>query len=75
MREFEVIREIPNQCSNNQMRDVFFEEIECESPIEYVKKQFPDKEVEITTEDLANGNCVIIVNVNGLIHRYSFTEI
>lgn len=28
MAEYEVVREVQNLCGNNQMRDVFFEEIE-----------------------------------------------
>ena len=28
MAHYEVVREIENQCANNQMRDVFFREIE-----------------------------------------------
>ena len=31
--EYELVREIPNLCRNNQMRDVFFSEIETESPM------------------------------------------
>lgn len=75
MKQYEVIHEIPNQCSGNQMRDVFFEEISCESPVEYVKKQLADKDVEITEESLANGGILICATGSGLTHRYSFTEI
>ena len=31
MKEYELVHEIKNSCPNNQMRDIFFEEIECES--------------------------------------------
>ena len=30
--EFELVHEIQNQCPNNQMRDIFFEEIQCDDP-------------------------------------------
>ena len=30
MAEYELVREIKNLCRNNQMRDVYFEEIECD---------------------------------------------
>ena len=30
MREYEMVREIPNLCRNNQMRDVFFDEVALE---------------------------------------------
>ena len=28
MKEYEIVHEIFNECANNQMRDVFFEEAE-----------------------------------------------
>ena len=39
MKTYEVIWEIFNQCANNQMRDVFFDEIETDNPEEYVEEQ------------------------------------
>ena len=39
MKEYEAVWEIFNQCSNNQMRDVFFEELSLEDPEEYLKKK------------------------------------
>ena len=30
MAEYEVVREVQNLCANNQMRDVFFDEIETD---------------------------------------------
>ena len=35
MQSYEVVREVENQCANNQMRDIFFEEIETE--VEYLR--------------------------------------
>ena len=32
MAEYELVHEIQNLCRNNQMRDVFFEEITCDDP-------------------------------------------
>ena len=32
MAEYELVREIQNSCSGNQMRDVFFDEIETDDP-------------------------------------------
>ena len=37
MREYELVREIPNLCRNNQMRDVFFDEEETDDPVQYVR--------------------------------------
>ena len=35
--EYELVHEIQNLCRNNQMRDVFFEEVECDDPEEYLR--------------------------------------
>jgi len=40
MKEYEVVWEIFNLCSNNQMRDVFIEEIETTDPEAYVRQKF-----------------------------------
>ena len=31
--EYELVHEIKNLCRNNQMRDIFFEEVECDDPV------------------------------------------
>lgn len=33
--EYEMVREIKNLCPNNQMRDIFFDEVETEDPEGY----------------------------------------
>ena len=43
MKEYEVVWEIFNQCANNQMRDIFFEETTIADVEEYVKKKFAGK--------------------------------
>ncbi len=40
MKEYETVWEIFNKCPNNQMRDVFIEEIQCEDPEEYIRQKF-----------------------------------
>ena len=75
MKQYEVIHEIPNQCSNNQMRDVFFEEVQCESPVEYVKKKLAGKEVNITVDEINAESCIIHAETAGLTHKFSFTEL
>ena len=39
MKSWEVVREIENQCANNQMRDIFFDEIETDDPVEWVRRE------------------------------------
>ena len=75
MRSYEMIREIENSCSNNQMRDVFFEEVDCESPMEYVRSLHAGKNIELTQEEKSDGSVVVYVNIEGLIQKYIFTEI
>ena len=70
MKEYEVVHEIFNECANNQMRDVFIEEVPIENLEEYVKQHH-----EIEREDLADGTVVYHVNTSGLLQRYTFTEI
>ena len=75
MKEYEVIREIPNSCSNNQMRDISFYEVECESPVAYVRSQFPDKGIELRTDRKPDGTTVIYAEADSLIHKFIFSEI
>ena len=35
--EYEMVREIKNLCPNNQMRDIFFDEVETDDPVAYVR--------------------------------------
>ena len=39
MAEYEMVREIKNLCPNNQMRDIFFEEVETDDPETYVPQR------------------------------------
>ena len=39
MKQYEVIREIINQCPLNHSRDQFFEEIQCEDPESYIRER------------------------------------
>ena len=73
--QYEMIREIFNECANNQMRDVFVEEIETVSPRKYVEDYLSGKDIEIEEDVLANGDVIINVNVSGLRQRFSFTPI
>ena len=75
MRSYEVIREIENSCSNNQMRDVLFDEVECESPVEYVKSLHAGKTMEILEDRKPDGSLVIYVTIGNVTQKYIFTEI
>ena len=75
MAEYELVREIKNLCRNNQMRDVFFEEIECENPESYVRQMLKGRELEISLEPGANGAVTIHAVVDGLMQKFVFTPI
>lgn len=74
MAEYELVREIPNLCRNNQMRDVFFEEIECDDPVEYVRRTLKGKDIEISC--VGEGDAVTVHAVcDGLMQKFVFTRI
>ncbi len=75
MKEYEAVWEIFNQCSNNQMRDVFFEELSLEDPEEYLKKKFEGKDVSWEKTVLEDGTIVFDIQTSGIKQRYTFTEL
>ncbi len=75
MQEYELVREIENNCSRNQMRDIFFEEVETDSPEDYVRNLIKGEEVEITTDWKEDGQCTVFVNSCGTIQKFLFTPI
>ena len=75
MKEYVAVWEIFNQCSNNQMRDVFFEELSLEDPEEYLKKKFEGKDVRWEKTVLEDGTIVFDIQTSGIKQRYTFTEL
>lgn len=75
MKEYEVVWEIFNLCSNNQMRDVFIEEMQIEDTEQYVQKKFAGKEVTYEKSVLENGTVIYDIMTSGIRQRMSFTEI
>ena len=71
---YEVIREIFNKCSGNQMRDVFVSTVETDDPESYVKNLLKGREVVIEKDVLRDGTIVFDVDIAGLKQRFSFTE-
>ena len=51
MVEYELVREIKNQCPNNQMRDIFFEEIECEDPESWLRGRLKGTDIQMEREE------------------------
>ncbi len=75
MKAYEVVREIPNLCANNQMRDVFFDEVETDDPVEYVRGMMAGKSVEITVDYPAPGRVTVYANSAGTVQKFLFTEL
>ena len=73
MPEYEMVREILNECPNNQMRDVFFAEVETDDPELYVRRQVKGEDVQIRREDMSDGSVVVHAACGGLLQRYTFT--
>ena len=75
MAEFELVHEIKNLCRNNQMRDVFFEEVECADPESYVRSLLKGKTVELSAQTSEDGSVTIHTTCDGLIEKFVFTPI
>ena len=73
--EYELVHEIKNLCRNNQMRDIFFEEAECNDPVEYLRGKYKGKNVELSVEEGANGALTVHAVVDGLMQKFVFTPI
>ena len=71
--EYELVHEIKNLCRNNQMRDVFFEEIQCEDPERWLREKLKGKEIELTVEPGRDGAVTIHAVVDGMTEKFVFT--
>lgn len=75
MAQYELVREIPNLCRNNQMRDVFIEEIETDDPVEYVKNFLRKAQAEISVDRKQNGAVTVYAVEPGMTQKFIFTPI
>lgn len=73
--EYELVREIPNLCPNNQMRDIFFDEVQTDDPVAYVRDFLRDNQVEITADRKENGAVTVYAVADGLTQKFIFTPI
>ena len=46
--ENELVHEIKNHCPNNQMRDIFIEEVETDDPVSFVRERLKGRIDELT---------------------------
>ena len=75
MKSYETIWEIFNKCPNNQMRDVFIDEVEVADTDAYIRQKFQDKNATWEKSVLTDGTIVYDINASGILQRFSFTEI
>lgn len=75
MAHYELVREIPNLCRNNQMRDIFFDEVTCDDPAAYVRAILRGRQVELDVEPGQDGRVTVHAVVDGIIQRFVFTPI
>ena len=75
MAEYEVVREIPNLCPNNQMRDIFFDEVQTDDPMEYVRSFLKDSCAELSQDRRQDGTVTIYAVADGLTQKFIFTPI
>lgn len=75
MAEYELVHEIQNLCRNNQMRDVFIEEVACDDPVSYVRSRLRGKDIQITADETAPG-CVTVHTVcDGMMEKFVFSKL
>ena len=75
MKEYELVHEIQNLCPNNQMRDVFFKEVETDDPEDYVRQTLKGRVISITTDEKADGSVIVYASCDGLTQKFIFTPI
>ena len=75
MQSYEVVREVENQCANNQMRDIFFEEIETDDPVGWLRAYVKGKQVEMTVDEKQNGDLTVFVESGGVTQKFLFTKL
>ena len=70
---YELIREIFNKCSGNQMRDVFVSTVETDDTLGYLRSVLVGSEISIEPTETRDGVIYDVVT-DGLHQRFSFTE-
>ena len=74
MTRYEFIREIFNECSNNQMRDVAMSELEIADVDAFMDQYRTGADVQEQRTVADDGTIVYDLVVDGLRQRFSFTE-
>ena len=77
MALYEVVREIQNECANNQMRDVFFDEVETDDPVAVPSANCSGMKriLKLTVETKDEDNLTVFADCSGMVQKYVFTRI
>ncbi len=75
MKSYEMIREIFNECANNQMRDVDITEIETDDTDAVVREILTGSDISCEKSVLSNGTIIYDIVTDGIKQRVGFTEI
>ena len=73
--KYEVIREIFNQCSGNQMRDVSVDELEIPDVDAYMDRYRVGNTIEEERDVAKDGSIIYDLNVDGIRSRVTFSEL
>ena len=69
MKEYELVHEIKDSCPDDQMRDIFFREIECEDPVLWLRQELRGKASELTVERGSGGAVTVHTLVDGMTEK------
>ena len=69
--EYELVHEIKNHCPNNQMRDIFIEDVQTDDPVAFVRARLKGCIDELTVNEHRGGVTIYAV-CDGLRHEFSF---
>ncbi|MDR0710221.1 MAG: CooT family nickel-binding protein [Spirochaetaceae bacterium] len=75
VKRYEMIREIFNNCSGNQMRDVDVQEIETDDVDGYLARLYRGEHFTSARSVSEKGVVVFDIDTSGIAQRVSFTEI
>jgi hypothetical protein len=57
------------------MRDIFFDEVETDDPVAYVKAFLKGKALSVSAEAGENGAVTVFADCDGLIQKFVFTPV
>ena len=59
----------------NQMRDIFFEEIETDDPVGWLRDFVKGKDVTLTVDEKESGDLTVFVESGGVTQKFLFTRL